>query len=441
MKKIISLVLVTVLLISSLSCSVMSLVDVTLPFSDVSISAWYYDEVKTAFEADIMKGKTSTSFDPTANMSRAEFVTVLCRLSGDEYEEKGTSLTFSDTKTNAWYADYVAWGVETEMVKGLPGNKFAPDQAVSRQEMAVFIDRFISYINTPLSDNSKIDTFADADKVADYAKEAVETMRKSGIITGDENGCFNPKNNASRAEVATVVTRILPLVKKDNNSDIIEDDETPYPYTVYLPDDYSEDKTYPLLVYITTGNLNGVDIYFENPNSPAYDSIVLVPHIPSGTWDESNTENLTVVVEYVANKYSTDTNRRYVTAVGQGVFAAWKLILSAPEKVAGTILVHGGSITFYQLTNPEGPPEAHNPNDINEGVLSVPTYIVHDKSDDKVIYPNYGKWVYDTLKSEGNENVFLKETTEYGGSIVNKFVTKDDISLLEWLFNQSRETK
>ena len=86
MKKIISLVLVTVLLISSLSCSVMSLVDVTLPFSDVSISAWYYDEVKTVYEAGIMEGKTATSFDPIANMSRAEFVTVLARLSGDDFE-------------------------------------------------------------------------------------------------------------------------------------------------------------------------------------------------------------------------------------------------------------------------------------------------------------------------------------------------------------------
>ena len=77
------------------------------------------------------------------------------------------------------------------------------EEAVSRQEMAVFIDRFISYMNIELKDNSKVDAFGDKSKVTDYAKAAVETMRKSGIITGDQNGNFNPSKNLSRAESIT----------------------------------------------------------------------------------------------------------------------------------------------------------------------------------------------------------------------------------------------
>ena len=223
---------------------------------------------------------------------------------------------------NAWYADYVAWGVENEMVKGLPNNKFAPNQAVSRQEMAVFIERFISYMSVDLKDNSKIDAFKDSKNVASFAKDAVELMRKSGIITGDQHGNFNPINNASRAEVATVITRILPLLDNDivitppdidrENFDIqksfmySDSSWDGLPYRIYLPEDYSPNKEYPITYFIGTSGygtdnvsqLGDVEIIFNNINSPVFDSIVVVPQSPS-PWCPEMASKLGYLVEHI----------------------------------------------------------------------------------------------------------------------------------------------
>ena len=436
-------------------------------FTDVDKNAWYYDEVKEVYEAGIMEGKTSTSFDPTANMNRAEFVTVLARLSGDDLSGKGISLTFSDTDTEAWYADYVAWGVENDMVKGLPNNKFAPNQAVSRQEMAVFIDRFISYINTSLSDNSKIDTFADADKVADYAKEAVETMRKSGIITGDQNGNFNPTNNASRAEVATVITRILPLLDNDivitppdvdrENFDAqaafmySESSWDGFPYRIYVPSDYSTDKEYPLVLFLHSQHVGGTDntkqldevkILFENSSSPAYESIVVVPQAPT-YWAEGMVADLYNLLEHVNKTFNTDSTRQYVISVKVGCFAAWKMALKYPEEISAILSVYGVGPTLYG--DSEGNIDTLG-DVIPDALVDIPIHFVHDtdKQSDSPYDKGYlyGRLAANALKELGGfKNVYLTETSGYGPDIYKHFVSKEDVSLLEWLFAQRRETK
>ena len=430
-----------------------------LPFTDVNNFAWYYDEVKTIYDAGIMEGKTSTCFDPIANMSRAEFVTVLCRLSGEDYNGMGNLLGFCDTDKEAWYADYVAWGVETEMVKGLPGNKFAPNQAVSRQEMAVFIDRFISYMNFELSNNAKIDSFGDTDKVADYATDAVETMRQSGIITGDEKGNFNPTNNASRADVATVVTRILPLL--DNHGVVTPPDTDRenfdiqnaflysdsnwdgLSYRIYIPENYNESDKYPVLLYIgneaygtdNISQLNQVSIMFENENSPVYDSIVVVPQAPT-SWTESMANNLARLLDFINSKYSTDSERQYIIGGWHGTWTQWHMIQKFPTKLSAAILLNGPALVRYDI--------GYLKDDINAEMLDMPIHLVYSNDDEETFGPggsDYGKFVYDSLKNEGASSVYLTDKIGDGSTIYLNFVSKDDISLLEWLFTQRRETK
>jgi len=470
MKKIISICMVIVILLSNLSSTVMSLVDV-LPFHDVPTSSWYYDEVQTVYDEGIMEGKTSTSFDPTANMSRAEFVTVLCRLSENDYKGKGATLTFSDTNKNAWYADYVAWGVEAEMVKGLPGNKFAPNQAVSRQEMAVFIERFISYMSVDLKDNSKIDAFKDSKNVASFAKDAVELMRKSGIISGDQNGNFNPINNASRAEVATVITRILPMLDNDENTkppvidppnidrenfDIqaafmySESSWDGLPYRIYLPENYSHDEEYPVTYFIgtngfgtdNTSQLTDAEVLFKNTNSPVFDSIVVIPQAPV-VWNPIMASKISDLVDHINSNYSIDSERIYMVAVRHGAFASWKMMLLSPESISAVLFVHGIGPTVYgdENGNPEELIDV-----IPEELKDIPIHFVHDTDDgvkfDWNLGPEYGKKVSEALtKIGGFSNVHLTETSGYGSEIYKHFVSEDDASLLEWLFAQRRETK
>ncbi len=430
MKKIITIILFLSIFVSVFGLHIISSANIALPFTDVEISQWYYKYVETVYTYGIMQGKSPTIFAPTANMSRSEFVTVLCRLSGEEYEGKCNNLGFSDTDKKAWYADYVAWGVETEMVKGLPGNRFAPNQAVSRQEMAVFIDRFISYMNLALSDNSQIDAFGDGEKVADYAKDAVDTMRKSGIITGNDKGNFNPTANASRAEVATVISRIILILEN-------EKEDTLFPYTVYLPENYSSESQYPLVVYVSVYNKNGVKRLFDSDYSPANDSIVIVPHFSDNNWSESDSDKFEVFISYINSKYSTDKDSQYVIAIDSGGFIAWRSMLKYPDLFTAALFVQSATLRFWN-TN-EGYVAFEE--DINIKMADMPIHIVHDTTNIGNFYPDYGKRVYDALIKAGYVNVQLKETTGYGDRIANNFVTKDDISLLEWLFTQRRETK
>lgn len=406
-----------------------------LPFADIKASAWYYDEVKTVYEEGIMEGKTADSFAPKANMTRAEFVTVLCRMSGDSYEGKGTSLFFADTKANAWYADYVAWGVETDMVKGLPDNKFAPNKPVTRQEMAVFIERFVSYMDATLPNNSTADSFADAGKIADFAKDAVELMRRSGVITGDEKGYFKPKANATRAEVATVLTRILPILDSSTESGTTE--EAPYTYTVYLPDNYSENESYPLVIYVTVSNKGGERILFENTESPVHNSIIVVPDFKTKEWGDSESDRFAEFMDFLNSKYSTDSNRQYIIAVEGGGHFAWQFMTKYPKKISAAIFVQAAVVRFWNTAEGYIPFEE----DINEQMKDMPIYIVHDTTEMISLYPEYGRWVYDGLRKEGYTNVYLKETTGYYDDIINNFVSKDDVTLLNWLFAQRRETK
>ncbi len=462
MKKLLSIILSALMLLSVIPAVISA---ANMPFRDVDPSAWYYDEVETVYEAGIMEGKTGTSFDPSANMSRAEFVTVLCRLSGEDYKGKGEDLTFTDTLTDAWYADYVAWGVEAEMVKGLPGNKFAPDQAVSRQEMAVFIDRFTSYMHVHLKMMSAGKNFKDSSKIAEYAKASVDVMRRSGIITGDENGRFNPSNNASRAEVAAVVKRIIPLLDSTENTSPDVDRENfdvqmafdysdarwdGLPYRIYFPEGYSEDKEYPVTYFIGSNDGNGTDnkkqlddasIMFLNAGSPIFDSIVVVPQAPV-TWNNAMPSKLSDLLDHINEKYNVASDRTYMIGARGGVWASWKMLLLRPESISAVLFVHGVGPTAY---GHEGVIDEFI-DDIPDELKDIPIHFLHD-TDDGVKFewrmgPTYGRDISNALvELEGFTNVYLTERTGYGENVYKHFVTEDDVSLLDWLFAQRRETK
>ena len=214
MKKILSLVLTASMLVSILLTGVVVSAKEELPFTDVAKGDWYYEAVESVYASGIMTGKTATTFDPKANMSRAEFVTVLSRIAAVNAATVGyaDSLKFDDTDPDAWYADAAGWAVDAGLTKGTSDTTFSPTRQITRQEMAVLIVRFVDYLGEKVPDNAKVEKFADADKIADWAKADIETMRKYGLIAGDQNGNFNPLGNADRASVATIVMRLMPNV-------------------------------------------------------------------------------------------------------------------------------------------------------------------------------------------------------------------------------------
>ena len=184
-----------------------------LPFVDVKKSEWYYDPVQYVYENGIMKGMSGKTFEPETSVTRAMFVTMLGRLWG--VEQKVTN-TFKDVSaaTGDWYAGYVGWASENKIVNGYPDKTFKPDDALTREQMAAIISRFLDYSGiVAMKSYDPVSFFKDEGKIESYAVTHVDNMRVLGIITGNADGTFDPQGNLTRAQAATVMSRLDKMVK------------------------------------------------------------------------------------------------------------------------------------------------------------------------------------------------------------------------------------
>ena len=179
-------------------------------WSDVDTDAWYYESIVAANEKGIMEGKPGNIFAPYDKLSRAEYVTILARLSGAEQDNNNP---FTDVPADSWYSGYVGWAVSAGIVKGFTDNTFRGSQKITRQELMVMTARYLDYewLDLKGSGGNGI-KFSDSDKIADFAKDSVDRMRVLEIVKGDELSRFNPLNDATRAEAATIIVRIIGLI-------------------------------------------------------------------------------------------------------------------------------------------------------------------------------------------------------------------------------------
>ncbi|MBQ2468449.1 MAG: S-layer homology domain-containing protein [Clostridia bacterium] len=208
-KTVVSVILLFSLLISAFAVVPQAASADALPFVDVKTGDWFYGAVGRVYKEGIIIGITAKTFEPESKMTRAQLVTITCRISGDEYKGLGEGLTFKDTPKTEWYADYVGWALREGIVNGYPDGTFKPDAPVTRAELAVVLSRFFNYREIYLADAPLVKSFADAGKIEDWAQDAVEKIRLCGIISGDPAGNFNPGASATRAEIATMITRYL----------------------------------------------------------------------------------------------------------------------------------------------------------------------------------------------------------------------------------------
>ncbi len=182
-------------------------------FAD-SENHWANKNVKFLAARGILNGKSEASFDPNGQVSRAEFVQILAKLSDEEFAKSGGN-TFADVDAGSWYSNAVMWASASGIVTGMGEGKFMPNESISRQDMAVIIERYLKHRGETLKEKNKEANFTDASSVASYAKDAVDKMQKAGIINGasDVKGgvSFNPNSQASRAEAATMIVRYIKM--------------------------------------------------------------------------------------------------------------------------------------------------------------------------------------------------------------------------------------
>ena len=175
------------------------------PFADVADSAWYADAVQYVYEKGMMNGVSETSFAPNNTTTRAMIVTMLYRL---EDEPDAAASAFTDVAAGSYYADAVAWAAANGIVDGISETTFAPDNAITREQMAAILYRYASFKGYDVSAGGmSLDEYADTSQISSYAVTAMQWANSEGLITGVTDTTLDPKGSATRAQVATILMR------------------------------------------------------------------------------------------------------------------------------------------------------------------------------------------------------------------------------------------
>lgn len=178
-------------------------------FTDLDADAWYHEGVDYALTNGLMNGVGGGRFEPDGQLTRAQLVTVLYRAAGEPDTGKQVN-PFTDVADDAWYTKAVIWAANNGIVNGVAKNTFAPDDSITREQIATMLYR---YAGAEAAKEDKLSAFPDAAKVSDWAKEALNWAVASGLINGvaDANGTANlePQATATRAQIATILMRWL----------------------------------------------------------------------------------------------------------------------------------------------------------------------------------------------------------------------------------------
>ena len=178
----------------------------TTPFTDVAENAWYADAVQYVYEKGIMNGTSATSFSPNETTTRGMIVTMLHRL---EDTPSAISSGFTDVSAGAWYADAVAWAAANGVVNGISDSSFAPETAITREQLATILYRYAQLKGYDVSVSGNLSDYADVSQISEYAITAMQWANENGLITGNTATTLNPQGNATRAEVATILMRFI----------------------------------------------------------------------------------------------------------------------------------------------------------------------------------------------------------------------------------------
>lgn len=173
-------------------------------YADVQQQAWYADEVAYVTREKLMNGTDTGTFSPEETTTRAMLVTVLYRMEGSPVSTQ--SVAFADVDRDSYYYDAVRWAYENGIVKGVSEAEFAPDENVTRQQMAAILYRYAQYHNVDVAAGEEAASFADYGSVADYAAGAMDWAVESGLINGME-GLLVPEGSATRAQLAAILSR------------------------------------------------------------------------------------------------------------------------------------------------------------------------------------------------------------------------------------------
>lgn len=170
-------------------------------FTDVLTDVWYHDAVDYMLRKELMNGMGEGLFQPDGELTRAQLVVILYRAAGSPAVESDSP--FGDVVDGLWYSDAIIWAAENGVVNGVGEGLFAPDNKITREQIATILYR---YAKAEPVEEDMLKEFSDAVSVSPYALEAMNWAVAEGILNGAD-GMLMPTDNATRAQIAAMLMR------------------------------------------------------------------------------------------------------------------------------------------------------------------------------------------------------------------------------------------
>ena len=158
------------------------------------------------------RGLYQNIFAPNAVITRAMLITVIYRAEGEpEIDKDSGDAGFEDVDSKAYYANAVVWGQKNGIIKGYSETEFAPDDNVTREQIAAIMHRYAQYKKYDVSTDkdSNIHLYDDYESISEYAIESMEYAVSNNILRGKTESTLNPSDSATRAEVAAILNRFI----------------------------------------------------------------------------------------------------------------------------------------------------------------------------------------------------------------------------------------
>lgn len=183
----------------------------TIIFTDTE-NHWAKKDIEFVTARGLFGGTDQGKFSPNVSMTRGMLVTVLARLAKADLSDHLAS-SFMDVKPDSYYMPAIEWARNNNIVNGLSATEFAPNQAISREQLAVVMANYAKASGFEFTSQAVENNFVDQAKISSYAKSSVKEMQMAGLISGREDNTFDPQGTATRAEVSAVLKRFVEAIE------------------------------------------------------------------------------------------------------------------------------------------------------------------------------------------------------------------------------------
>lgn len=180
---------------------------VSIPFTDVSSDAWYYNLVSQAYGKGLISGMSDIEFSPESSVTGAQLIMMLYRADDN---------TVSEQPSGNWYDEAVDWAKEKSIISDNNGWTFDANADLTREQMMVLLYNYLQYKGNDLSALDDLSSYTDRSEISAYAENAVKALVGKGIIEGDGE-TLRPLSSLTRAETAVILINAVDSVNPSAN--------------------------------------------------------------------------------------------------------------------------------------------------------------------------------------------------------------------------------